>query len=177
MWVAGPLGRLWPNGRLRRLMQLRTVRHRVSVSLVSAAAGGVNHILWDAFTHEDRWGARWLDLHHAVVGPFSTARILQYLGHTLGSAWGAWLIVRWLTDANGAGHQGGESSGGWILTLATIVGALAGFVWAAGKGFVFVPDVMRVAVGAASGLTLGCLAWPAWSRNERSRPLHTAGGD
>lgn len=60
------------------------------VTLTSASIGVVSHIVLDAFTHADRWGARWAGfdrvVHLPAVGETTIAGILQYSGHVLLSA-------------------------------------------------------------------------------------------
>ncbi len=60
------------------------------VTTVSAVIGVVSHVLVDAFTHSGRWGSNWLHLNEVAVtvpvrGDMTTARVLQYLGHSVGS--------------------------------------------------------------------------------------------
>lgn len=68
-----------------------TQRHPgTRITLMSAAIGAISHVFLDAFTHEDRWGARWLGLDRVLItvpirGDMTGARVLQYVGHTVGS--------------------------------------------------------------------------------------------
>ena len=80
---AGPL-------RLRSYRVLDRRRPLLLITLVSAFIGATSHVLVDGFTHERRWGARWLGLEAVigelpVRGELSVARALQYAGHVGGS--------------------------------------------------------------------------------------------
>lgn len=76
-----------------RLHSYRAIVHRrpgVAVTLFSALIGALSHVLLDAFTHSGRWGSELLGLDEVlftlpVRGAMSGARVLQYLGHSLGS--------------------------------------------------------------------------------------------
>ena len=79
--------------RLRNYRVLQHGRPRLMITVWSALLGVWSHVIVDSFTHVDRWGANLLGLNDMVTGTFSQARILQYLGHTLGSAVGVLLFV------------------------------------------------------------------------------------
>lgn len=82
-----------PDFGLLRLRSFRVLGHRsprTIDTIVSAMLGGASHMIADAFTHDFRWGANLLNLNDTfvnlpVVGEFTEARVLQYLGHSLGS--------------------------------------------------------------------------------------------
>ncbi len=66
--------------------------------LVSSLALGVaSHIVWDLFTHEDRWGVDVLPLLDQQWGPFAGYRWLQHGSSVLGLAILAVWAVRWLS--------------------------------------------------------------------------------
>ena len=69
------------------------VRRRPStaMTLVGVSIGVVSHVVLDAFTHGSRWGARLLGMDQVLFtlpirGDMTGARVLQYFGHTVGSA-------------------------------------------------------------------------------------------
>ena len=73
-------------------------RPRPLVTTLSAFIGVASHVFVDSFTHSGRLGANLLGLSDVVseapvVGDMSGARILQYLGHTVGSLIGVLLFV------------------------------------------------------------------------------------
>lgn len=60
------------------------------VTFWCALAGAASHVVLDAFTHSGRWGADLLSLDSVLFtlpfpGEMTGARVLQYLGHVLGS--------------------------------------------------------------------------------------------
>lgn len=77
-----------------RLHSYRVITRRrptTLTTLVSALIGAVSHVLIDAFTHSGRWGSTLLGLDDTLFaapirGEMSGARVIQYLGHTVGSA-------------------------------------------------------------------------------------------
>lgn len=76
--------------RVRSYRVLTERRPGLATTLVCAAFGACSHVLWDAFTHADRWGSTWLGLDTVLFqvpgrGDFTWARVLQYSGHTVGS--------------------------------------------------------------------------------------------
>lgn len=59
-------------------------------TLLSALLGALSHVVIDAFTHSGRWGSDLLGLDEVLFtaplrGAMTGARVLQYLGHSLGS--------------------------------------------------------------------------------------------
>lgn len=73
-------------------------RPRPLVTILSAFIGVASHVFVDSFTHSGRYGANLLGINDIlfelpIVGGFSGARVLQYLGHTVGSVIGVLLFV------------------------------------------------------------------------------------
>ncbi|WP_051722785.1 DUF4184 family protein [Streptomyces albus] len=76
-----------PRGRVYGLLRGRPWRGRPVPSLVlwfwvSAALGATTHVVWDAFTHADRWGVRLLP----VLGEMTAGLPLYYYAQYGGSA-------------------------------------------------------------------------------------------
>lgn len=67
------------------------------ITLISASLGAGSHLIIDAFTHSGRWGAdalEWNDHLFSFGGrDFTTARVWQYIGHSLGSFVGILLFA------------------------------------------------------------------------------------
>lgn len=86
----------------RRDLGHRTLWHRtwVFAALValSLTLGVISHIVWDAFTHEGRWGLAVLPGLEEQWGPLLGYKWLQYGSGVLGlvvlAAFGAWWITR-----------------------------------------------------------------------------------
>jgi len=81
-----PLVALLPRarqGRVAALLRCGARRERVSVSsalwwYVSAALGSLTHVVWDAFTHPDRWGMRLFPVLGREIGGSPLYWYLQY---------------------------------------------------------------------------------------------------
>ncbi|MFD5591296.1 DUF4184 family protein [Streptomyces griseorubiginosus] len=81
-----PLVALLPRGRQpapATLLRCGTPRARLSPALaarwyVSAALGALTHVVWDAFTHHDRWGLRLLPVLDRTVAGSPLYWYLQY---------------------------------------------------------------------------------------------------
>ncbi|SFS02077.1 protein of unknown function [Microbacterium sp. cf046] len=62
--------------------------------LVSLAIGIASHVVWDLFTHEDRWGVEVLPVLDELWGPLSGYRWLQHGSSVLGLAvLGIWAVL------------------------------------------------------------------------------------
>lgn len=118
--LAGRLHRLAPSSVQRRLPapQARPgwVR-RLPLAYLSLVVGGLTHIAWDSFTHEDRWGAQhiaWLVEEH---GPMDGAGWAQYGSTLLGATILAGWLVRWWrrTPPSYPPAQSRAGSSTWLL--------------------------------------------------------------
>lgn len=103
-----PLVYLLPEGAARRLWPGATRRAAVSVRSLAAVVlailvGTTTHIVWDAFTHDDRWGAHYIHaLSWNVVTIYgydvTVGRILQLASTFFGMAVLAVAFARWYRD-------------------------------------------------------------------------------
>ena len=130
--------------RLRSYQVLSLRRPPLLVTLVSAVVGAGSHVVIDAFTHRSRWGAQWLGLDRVVGtvpirGEFTWARVLQYLGHTVGSV-AFVLVIVWIASRGRLGQWYGPEAVDrvrrlrvtpgrrllfWAVVLAPVVAAVA----------------------------------------------------
>lgn len=86
-----PLVSLLPRarqGRTATLLRCGTPRARMTPSLTlrwyaSAALGALTHVVWDAFTHHDRWGLRLFPVLDREMGGSPLYWYLQYGGSAL----------------------------------------------------------------------------------------------
>ena len=141
--------------------------------LAALAVGSATHVLWDEFTHAERWGAE----HIAVLtGSWRGRPVVDWAQDASGVV-GAWLIARW-----GAGWWRRTSARPatpvpatrWVWPALAGAGALAGGV-AARRA----PDVRSAAIagafrgGGATGLT-GVLLALGWHARRRTPPTGSA---
>lgn len=78
----------------------------IVVIIASLVLGGWTHILWDSFTHIDRWFVNsipWLQLTAFTVFGHTvySYSLLQYLSSLVGVAILVWFYARWLRAAHG----------------------------------------------------------------------------
>jgi hypothetical protein len=83
--------------RLHSLRVLPARRPPVWQTVTSAFLGAASHVLLDSFTHTDRFGASLLRLNGVLFtvegSPITTARLLQYIGVTIGPLVGLALLA------------------------------------------------------------------------------------
>jgi hypothetical protein len=173
-------------GRVATLVRCGAPRARVRPSLVawwygSAVLGALTHVVWDAFTHLDRWGMRVLPVLGREVAGSPLYWYLQYGG----SAVAAVVIIVFVARALRR-MPGGEPAGVPVLSAgerwaaAVVIGgfALVGAVqralrwWAywgsAAKPWEIVPTVC---FGAGAGLVPGLLLYAVAVRAWRPAPV------
>jgi hypothetical protein len=101
--LAAPMRALAPRGVRARLPRNVLQQHRgallqtAALLFFAAGFGAATHIVWDAFTHEGRFGVMavpLLQLPH-VFGPLPAYRVLQYVSSLVGLALVTWTVVRW----------------------------------------------------------------------------------
>jgi hypothetical protein len=108
---------------------------RVLLVLLSLSAGAATHLVWDAFTHNGRWGTAhlpWLAAQHGLLPGYRWA---QYGSGLFGAlAVGLWLVRWWRsTEAapSASGLRPAVAAGAWVSVLvAGAAGAVAGSVGA-----------------------------------------------
>ncbi|MEU6704085.1 DUF4184 family protein [Streptomyces wuyuanensis] len=150
-------------------------RTRASLALwfsVSAAIGAATHVVWDAFTHFDRWGTRVLPVLAESVAGFPLYTYTQY-----GSSILALIALGWFTSAAWRRTEGvtgpvpvprlgrrGRWAGVALLTLCVLVGTVHRIVrWYQYWGRIDTPlDIIPTACfGAGAGLAVGVVLYGA----------------
>ncbi|MGW2636123.1 DUF4184 family protein [Streptomyces sp. NPDC001348] len=187
-----PLVALLPPGRRGRwaaLLRCGAPRARVRPAsaawwYVSAVLGASTHVVWDAFTHHDRWGVR---LFPVLARSLAGVPLYQYLQYGC-SLVGALVIAAWVGRA--AGRAAGSEPAGvallsvrdrWWAAAAIGGGAAAGAVqralrWWEYRGATaglrqWVPTLcFGLGAGLVAGLLLYAVAVRVW------RPARTPGG-
>ncbi|MFF5978342.1 DUF4184 family protein [Streptomyces olindensis] len=139
--VREPLVALLPRGRQGRvaaLVRCGAPRARVRPSLmvwwyVSAVLGALTHVVWDAFTHLDRWGMRLFPVLGREVAGSPLYWYLQYGGSAVAAVVIAVFVARAVRRM-----PGGEPVGVPVLSVRDRWGAAAVI-----GGFAFVGAVQR----------------------------------
>ncbi|WP_405661369.1 DUF4184 family protein [Streptomyces sp. NBC_01166] len=143
--------------------------------VVSAVIGSGTHVVWDAFTHHDRWGTELIPVLGRSVGGHPVFQIVQY-----GSSAVALVVLAWFT------HTGLRRTGpvaapasvpvlsraerGWaaaLLVLCVLLGVVHRCArWYAYFGHADTPlDIIPTACfGAGAGLAAGLVLYGAWVR-------------
>ncbi|MEU0630417.1 DUF4184 family protein [Streptomyces sp. NPDC005989] len=149
--------------------------------VVSAMAGAATHVVWDAFTHHDRWGVRLVPVLDGSVGGFPVFQLVQY-----GSSAMALAVLAWFTASGlrGTGARPAPPSvpvldrrGRWAAGVLLGACLLLGVVhrcarWYAYFGHIDTPlDIIPTACfGAGAGLAVGLVLYGAWMRLRVRRP-------
>ncbi|MFJ3301659.1 DUF4184 family protein [Streptomyces sp. NPDC086549] len=197
LWLLArePLVALLPRarqGRVAALSRCGAPRARVRPSsvawwYVSAALGALTHVVWDAFTHHDRWGMRLFPVLGRELAGVPLYWYLQYGG----SAVAAMVIAAFLAYAVRRAPAG-EPVGVPLLSVrdrwwaGAVIGACAaaGAVQRVARSWVYLGRgevkpwevVPTVCFGAGAGLVLGLLLYAAWVRVWRPARVPAAPG-
>ncbi|MFG2623548.1 DUF4184 family protein [Streptomyces sp. NPDC048473] len=148
--------------------------------VLSAVIGSATHVVWDAFTHHDRWGVRLVPVLDGSAGGFPVFQWVQY-----GSSAAALAALAWFT-ASGLRRTGmrpvppsvpvlgrrGRWSAGALLSVCVVLGVVHRCArWYAYFGHIDTPlDIIPTACfGAGAGLAVGLVLYGAWMRLRRSR--------
>ncbi|MFF1446802.1 DUF4184 family protein [Streptomyces sp. NPDC058274] len=187
-----PLVALLPRARQGRpaaLLRCGAVRQRPSATralwwYVSAALGALTHVVWDAFTHLDRWGMRLLPVLGRDFAGSPLYWYLQYGSSAVAAVVIAVFVVLALRRTPAAGPTGVPSLSGadrWLA--AAVIGgcALVGAVqralhwWAYwGSTAELWELIPTLCFGAGAGLLLGLLLYGVGVRLWRPAPARPA---
>ena len=172
-WRAWAAFRFLPDGGPFRVHSYRVIQDRRPPwvhTILGALFGAGSHALIDTFTHTGRWGASLLGLNSVLFtipwrGDITTARLLQYLGHSVGSAIAVALFLhigrqhlleQWYGEpAVGAARANRPSLRNHLKFWAIVgaVGIVVALAATAGGG----PIVFNVILGATVGVLIaGC---------------------
>ncbi|MEU9864114.1 DUF4184 family protein [Streptomyces sp. NPDC047971] len=188
LMVREPLVALLParwRGRVYGFVRGRSWRGRPMAPLacwfaLSAALGATTHVVWDAFTHLDRWGTRAIPFLGEIVAGFPVYLYLQYGGSALALVLLCWFTVRALrATADGLaapaavpvlGRRERLLAGG-LIGLCVLAGVVHRCLrWYAYWGRVETPlDIIPTACfGAGAGLAVGLVLYGAGMRLRRT---------
>ncbi|WP_329036348.1 DUF4184 family protein [Streptomyces sp. NBC_00178] len=147
---------------------------------VSAVIGSGTHVVWDAFTHHDRWGTELIPVLGRSVGGFPVFQIVQYGSSALAAAALAFFVSTGLRAAGPAPRpesvpvlSGTERLGACsFLALCVLLGTAHRCArWFAWSGRIDTPlDIIPTACfGAGAGLAAGLVLYGAWMRLRRGQ--------
>ncbi|MEU2619192.1 DUF4184 family protein [Streptomyces sp. NPDC007157] len=194
LWVLvrEPLVALLPRtrqGRPAALLRCGAPRARAGLSVaarwyVSAVLGALTHVVWDAFTHHDRWGTRLIPPIGRNVAGVPLYTLLQYGTSAVAAAVLAVFVLRALRRAP-AGEPVGVPllsvrdrwwAGAGIAGCALVAAVQRATRWWAYWGSTAKPWELlpTVLFGAGAGLLLGVLGYAVTVRVWRPAPV--AGG-
>ncbi|KOU36730.1 DUF4184 family protein [Streptomyces sp. WM6378] len=157
---------------------------------LSAAIGSATHVVWDAFTHFDRWGMRVLPVLGEKLAGFPLYWYAQYGGSALALTGIGWFTVTALRRANPAPTNAAAVPPGLTpRQLPVVLGLLAlctaaVAVYRCLRWYAFYGDasvlglIPSACFGGGTGLTLGLLAYAAvWRSGRLGRTANPAAPD
>ncbi|MES5822901.1 DUF4184 family protein [Streptomyces sp. RG80] len=187
--IREPLVALLPTrrqGRVAGLLRCGAPRARVRLSLVlrwyvSAALGALTHVVWDAFTHHDRWGMRLFPVLGDTIAGSPLYWYLQY-GSSAAAAVVIGAFVAYALRRAPSGEPVGvpSLSGRDRLWAAVVIGgcALVGAVQRASRWWDYWGSTAKpweliptLCFGVGAGLVLGVLVYAVGVRVWRPVPL------
>ncbi|MEY4576270.1 MAG: hypothetical protein RL701_973 [Pseudomonadota bacterium] len=97
--LAEPIGAQLPGSLGAEVKALGHSKHALWQTVSSAFLGGLSHIFLDGFTHYNGWAARRIAPLRHIVGHIAgydipVSAVLQYVGHTFGTALGVLMLAR-----------------------------------------------------------------------------------
>jgi hypothetical protein len=147
------------------------LRRRYRLSLLqwlwapaAAVLGSTTHVLWDAFTHRNRWGVASVDWLQAELGPLPGYKWAQYVSGVVGLlvVLGAWVGHHRSQPDNQAVRRRvlPPSVLPVVVCSALVYGILAGLAKASGglHAFAF-HGVVRGILALAAGIAAASLVW------------------
>ena len=109
IWLKYPLLSLFPISHQERLLpianQFRFFPWQRLLSIIlSLFIGALTHVIWDSFTHSDRWGVQQLPILNTAIiettyGSIKGYKILQYISTLVGATLLLYFYWRWLKQA------------------------------------------------------------------------------
>ncbi|MBM9622193.1 DUF4184 family protein [Streptomyces zhihengii] len=138
---------------------------------VSAVLGATTHVVWDAFTHIDRWGVRLVPVLDETVAGFPLYTFTQYGSSAVALVALVWFAASALRRAEPTGAPSlpvlrpGARRAGWALIALCVLGGTAHrcLRWYQYWGAVETPlDIIPTACfGAGAGLAAGLVLYAA----------------
>ncbi|MEU6013329.1 DUF4184 family protein [Streptomyces sp. NPDC047515] len=148
--------------------------------VLSAVLGAATHVVWDAFTHHDRWGVRRIPVLGQNVGGFPAFQLVQYGSSAAALAVLAWFTVSGLRRVGARPRppsvpvldRGERWAAGALLSVCVLLGVVHRCArWYAYFKHIDTPlDIIPTACfGAGAGLAVGLVLYGVWMRLRRTR--------
>ncbi|MFF5896522.1 DUF4184 family protein [Streptomyces argenteolus] len=146
--------------------------------VLSAVIGAGTHVVWDAFTHHDRWGTELLPVLNRSVGGFPAFQLVQYGSSALALTVLAWFAYTGLRRTGPAPVPDGVPVLGraerrWAAVFLAVC-VLLGLVHRCARWYAYVGElttpldiVPTACFGAGAGLAAGLVLYGAWMRLRR----------
>ncbi|MET9590300.1 DUF4184 family protein [Streptomyces sp. NPDC006516] len=142
---------------------------------LSAVIGSGTHVVWDAFTHHDRWGTELLPVLNRSAGGFPVFQLVQYGSSAVALTVLAWFTYTGLRRTDPAPAPAGvpvlgraeRRWAGAFLALCVLLGVVHRCArWYAYFGELDTPlDIVPTACfGAGAGLAAGLVLYGVWMR-------------
>jgi hypothetical protein len=132
---------------------------------LAVVLGALTHVVWDSFTHADRWGVElvpWLqEAHHGRSGWVWGQEVSSVLGLLVLALWSIAQLVRTHPDGEGLRSTAPERQLDWLVVAAGVVaGTVVGAVRSTGPVLYEVYAVITFGgAGLALGVALACSLW------------------
>ncbi|MFJ8886333.1 DUF4184 family protein [Streptomyces sp. NPDC102402] len=174
-------GRVHTFLRGRRREPGRPVPREAAWFVLSAVIGSGTHVVWDAFTHHDRWGTELIPVLGRSVGGHPVFQLVQYGSSAVALVVLAWFTYTGLRHTGPAPVPGSVPAPGSVPVLARAERRWAGALlalcvllgtvhrcarWYAYFGHIDTPlDIIPTACfGAGAGLAAGLVLYGVWMR-------------
>lgn len=133
-WLGARLPAAWDAGARSGWRETFPSGRGILLLIASLAIGVATHVLWDLFTHEDRWGSELLPILDEAWGPLTGYKWLQHGSSVLGliilAVWGARWLARSLPAAVDRALPTWVRVGWWLaLPVALATGLAIGLAW------------------------------------------------
>ncbi|WP_327436190.1 DUF4184 family protein [Streptomyces sp. NBC_01201] len=146
--------------------------------VLSAVIGSGTHVVWDAFTHHDRWGTDLIPALNGSIGGHPVFQVVQYGSSAVALTVLAWFTYTGLRRVGPAPSpesvpvltRGERGCAGTLLALCVLLGTAHRCArWYAHFGHVDTPlDIIPTACfGAGAGLAVGLVLYGTWMRLRR----------
>ena len=161
--------------RNRHATRVRPTRREWLLSVPAAVIGAASHIVWDAFTHQNRWGVRAFELLQETQGPLPGFKWAQYLSGVLGMGVVLAAAVQHVVRQPTLRDQSRPAAlGPWAIPAVLLMSGALGLAAAAGASdgglrFMAAAGVIDFVLTVVAGVLVLSLLWQWRSAAPRLR--------